>query len=145
MAAQWTTATQVRQMAMQQAQMSGSPQPQVYIDAEGQNWNNPYMQLMLAGLEPDLQRVLAFNQLSRNGGREVGFGNIRLVNNKIVAVVNRQLMAWDVATGKSAWVDRAGNPVTVPLPEGHPTALVGNEDLIAVRWTAWIVRRRRFT
>ncbi len=133
MQTQWQTGMQVRNFAVQQAQMAGQMNLATYVDSEGTNLNNPYIQQALIGLDSELLRIFAFNQLSRMGGRDVAFANIRIVNDKVIVIVNREMMAYDIATGKPAWVDSAGKPVQVKLPEGHPSVILGNEDLITVQ------------
>lgn len=94
---------------------------------------NPSYQNFIATLDADQARAFAFSMLNRPGQREVAFSTMRMINNKLVVVVNGELVAYDVATGKPAWKDRAGNAMTVKLPEGYAASIVGNEDLIVVQ------------
>ncbi len=78
--------------------------------------------------DPEMVRRAAFATLQRPN-----FTTARILNGRLILVAGNQLSAFDIQTGRPAWHDRAGAAITLTLPPGQPTAVVGNEDILAIQ------------
>jgi outer membrane protein assembly factor BamB len=81
--------------------------------------------------DPEVLRQLAVARLGVSD-----LSTMRMVNDKLVIVSNGAMSAFDIATGKSAWTDATGAPLSVKLPANTSAVVAGNEDLIVAEVTA---------
>jgi outer membrane protein assembly factor BamB len=74
--------------------------------------------------DPDLIRRAALRSLGATS-----FSSARLLNDALVLISGRQVLAYQAATLKPLWGAAAG----VTLPAGDPVTMVGNEDLMVAQ------------
>ncbi|MCL2647670.1 MAG: PQQ-like beta-propeller repeat protein [Phycisphaerales bacterium] len=82
--------------------------------------------------DPDAARQIALSQLAP-GGRPV-FNTLRIINDKVIAVVGDKVSALDLATGEPAWKNASGMTIESTLPaDSIAGPVVGNEDYIVIQ------------
>jgi outer membrane protein assembly factor BamB len=117
--------TQLIKAAQQQeAQRLGIPM--IYDQDTGTSYTATQSAMALA-TDPDLGRKVTFEATLDAG--QMQFSNMRMIGNKLVVVAGASMTAYDLATGQPAWKDRPA----AALPEGVPSALLGNEDVIVAQ------------
>jgi len=112
-------ANRVRAIAAQQGQLGLVPGAAVF---NGDDVGNAPLSALL-NLDAEQFRTSQFNKAL---GR-TRFTSLRLLGSRLVAVVGNKLNAYDIVSGKLL----PGYPLT--LPDGLPTAVVGNDDLLVVQ------------